>query len=94
LDQVLNSHHFDSGEDLEKTLLRYAWLYNQHLPQKNLVHQTPVKALKRWQTSHPHLFVKNVRNHPGPDTWRLSVLRAIDAEAVEEFRVIQNTDAV
>ena len=71
LEQVLNSHHFDSGEDLEKTLLRYAWLYNQHLPQKNLGHQTPVQALKRWQTSHPHLFVKNVRNHPGPDTYAM-----------------------
>lgn len=68
LEQVLNSHHFDSAEDLEKTLLRYAWLYNEYLPQKNLGHQTPIQALKQWQTSHPQLFVKIVRNHPGPDT--------------------------
>lgn len=68
LEQVLRSHHFNSAEDLEKTLHRYVWLYNQHLPQKALGHETPVQALKRWQSSHPKLFLKQVRNHPGPDT--------------------------
>jgi hypothetical protein len=29
--------------------------------------QTPLIALKRWQESHPHLFKKNVINHPGSD---------------------------
>jgi hypothetical protein len=43
------------------------WLYNQHLPQKALNHQTPLIALKRWQESHPHLFKKKVISHPGPD---------------------------
>jgi hypothetical protein len=55
-------------EDLSKTLHRYVWLYNQHLPQKALNHQTPVAAMKKWQESHPHLFKKRVANHPGPDT--------------------------
>ena len=68
LEQVLRSHHFNSADDLEKTLHRFVWLYNQHLPQKNLNHETPVQALKRWKNSHPHLFLKEVRNHPGPDT--------------------------
>jgi transposase InsO family protein len=68
LAQVLRSHHFNSADDLEKTLLRYVWLYNQHLPQKALNHETPVQALKRWQTSHPHLFLKTVRNQAGPDS--------------------------
>jgi len=68
LAQVLRSHHFNSADDLEKTLHRYVWLYNQHLPQKALNHEAPVQALKRWQTSHPHLFSKEVRNHAGPDT--------------------------
>lgn len=68
LEQVLRSHHFNSAEDLEKTLHRYVWLYNEHLPQKALNHEAPVQALKRWQTSHPHLFSKAVRNHAGPDT--------------------------
>ena len=69
LAQVLRSHHFNSADDLEKTLHRFVWLYNQHLPQKALTHEAPVQALKRWQSSHPHLFSKGVRNHAGPDTY-------------------------
>lgn len=69
LEQVLRSHHFNSAEDLEQTLIRYVWLYNQHLPQKALNHETPLQALKRWQASHPELFLKEVRNHAGPDTY-------------------------
>ena len=68
LEQVLRSHRFNSAEDLQATLYRYAWLYNEHLPQKGLDHRTPLQALKRWQQSHPDLFIKPVRNHPGPDT--------------------------
>lgn len=69
LSQVLHTHRFNSAEDLEKTLHRFVWLYNQQIPQKALRHETPVQALKRWQGSHPTLFEKNVRNHPGPDTY-------------------------
>ncbi|MFM6585747.1 MAG: integrase core domain-containing protein, partial [Dolichospermum sp.] len=68
LEQVLQTHRFNSAEDLSQTLHRYVWLYNQHLPQKALNHQTPLTALKQWQESHPHLFKKKVVNHPGPDT--------------------------
>ena len=68
LEQVLRSHHFNSAHDLEQTLHRFVWLYNQHLPQKALNHEAPVQALKRWQRSHPHLFLKAVRNHAGPDS--------------------------
>lgn len=67
LSQVLRSHHFNSSEDLEKTLHRFVWLYNHHLPQKALGHEAPVQALKAWKIKAPDLFVKNVRNHPGPD---------------------------
>lgn len=67
LSQVLRSHHFNSAEDLEKTLHRFVWLYNHHLPQKALGHEAPVQALKKWKMKAPDLFVKNVRNHPGPD---------------------------
>lgn len=48
-------------------LCRYVWLYNQHLPQKALNHQTSLTAIKKWQESHPHLFIKKVINHPGSD---------------------------
>ena len=40
---------------------------NHHLPQKALGHEAPVQALKNWKIKVPDLFVKNVRNHPGPD---------------------------
>jgi transposase InsO family protein len=33
IEEVLQSHHFRSGEELETTLHRYVWLYNQQLPQ-------------------------------------------------------------
>ena len=72
LSQVLRSHHFNSAEDLEKTLHRFVWLYNHHLPQKALGHEAPVQALKAWKMKVPDLFVKNVRNHPGPDTYTLA----------------------
>jgi transposase InsO family protein len=68
LEQVLRSHHFNSAEDLEKTLHRFVWLYNQHPPQKALDHEAPLQALKRWRSSHPQLFLKEIRDHPGPDT--------------------------
>ena len=32
IEDVLQSHHFRSGEELEATLYRYAWLYNQQPP--------------------------------------------------------------
>lgn len=67
LSQVLRTHHFNSAEDLQKTLHRFVWLYNQHLPQKALGHDTPIQALKSWKMKSPELFLKNVRNHPGPD---------------------------
>ena len=68
LEQVLRTHRFNSRNDLESTLHRYVWLYNEHLPQKALEHVAPLDALKRWQKLQPDLFVKQVRNHPAPDT--------------------------
>jgi transposase len=60
---------FDSAHDLQTTLHRFVWLYNEHLPQRALNAATPVQSLKQWQASHPHLFSKRVVNHPGPDTY-------------------------
>lgn len=68
LSQLLKSHRFDSAHDLQTTLHRFVWLYNQHLPQRSLNAATPVQSLKQWQASHPHLFSKRVVNHPGPDS--------------------------
>lgn len=68
ISEVLATHHFDSAQDLETTLLRYAWLYNHHLPQKAIGHITPVEALKKWYADQPELFASKPRNRPGPDT--------------------------
>ena len=68
LAQILRTHRFNSALDLETTLQRYVWLYNEQLPQKALGHVAPIEALKKWQTTHPFLFPKRVRNRPGPDT--------------------------
>ncbi len=53
LEQVLRTHRFNSRNDLESTLHRYVWLYNEHLPQKALEHVAPLDALKRWQKLQP-----------------------------------------
>jgi len=42
IEDVLQSHHFQSGEELEATLHRYVWLYNQELPQSALDSKTPL----------------------------------------------------
>ena len=68
LAQVIRSHHFNDRADLESTLHRFVWLYNQHLPQKALDHETPIDALRKWRALNPDLFKKRVLNHPGPDT--------------------------
>lgn len=67
ISEVLATHRFDSAEDLAQTLTRYVLLYNQHLPQLALQHRTPLKAMKKWQTQHPQLFKKSIRNRPGLD---------------------------
>ena len=66
--EILRTHHFRSGEELEATLLRYAWLYNHHLPQKALGHISPVQAMNHWQASTPNLFHQRVVNLPGLDS--------------------------
>ena len=92
LSQVLRSHHFNSAEDLEKTLHRFVWLYNHHLPQKALGHEAPVQALKKWKMKAPDLFVKNVRNHPGPDTYVL-IFRSSE-QCVRIFLATEGTPGV
>ena len=64
---VLRSHRFQSGLDLEQTLLRYVVLYNHQLPQSALKSRTPIQAMKDWYALHPDLFVKRPYDHPGCD---------------------------
>ncbi len=39
IEEVLQSHHLRSGEELQATLHRYVWLYNEQLPQSALGRQ-------------------------------------------------------
>jgi transposase InsO family protein len=50
IEEVLQSHHVRSGEDLETTLHRYVWLYNHQLPQSALGSKPPLQAMKDWYT--------------------------------------------
>lgn len=68
IEEVLQSHHFRSGEELEATLQRYVWLYNQKLPQSALGSKTPLKAMKNWHNLKPELFKKRPYYLTGCDT--------------------------
>ena len=56
--EVLATHRFNSAENLETTLMRYVWLYNQQLPQSALGSKTPLQAMKDWHKLKPELFKK------------------------------------
>ena len=58
IEEVLQSHHFRSGEEVETTLHRYVWLYNQQIPQSALSSKTPLQAMKNWNKLRPELFKK------------------------------------
>ena len=68
IEEVLQSHHFHSGEELETTLHRYVLLYNQQLPQSALGSKTPLQAMKDWHKLKPELFTKQPHLLPGCDT--------------------------
>ena len=68
VEDVLQSHHFRSGEELETTLHRYAWLYNQQLPQSALGSKTPLHVMKDWHKLKPELFKKQPYYLTGCDT--------------------------
>ncbi len=68
IEEVLQSHRFRNGEDLEYTILRYVRLYNGQLPQSALKGRTPISALKDWHRERPELFRKQPYNHTGCDT--------------------------
>ena len=69
IEDVLQGHHFKSGEDLEQTILRYVWLYNQQLHQSVLGSRTPLQAMKDWHKIKPELFKKIPYQLTGCDTY-------------------------
>jgi len=68
IEEVLQSHHFRSGEELETTLHRYVLLSNQQLPRSALGSKTPLQAMKDWHKLKPELFKKQPYHLPGCDT--------------------------
>ena len=67
IEEVLQSHHFRSGKELETTLHRYALLHNQQLPQSALGSKTPLQAMKDWHKLKRGLFSKQPYDLPGCD---------------------------
>ena len=65
IEEVLQSQHFRSGEELETTPHRYVWLYNQKLPQSALGSKTPLQVMKEWHNLKPELFRKRPYYLPG-----------------------------
>jgi transposase InsO family protein len=58
IEDVLQSHRFQSDEDLEQTILRYVTLYNQPLPQSALASRTPLQTITDSHKLRPELFKK------------------------------------
>ena len=83
IEDVLQGHHFRSGEDLEQTRLRYVRLYNGQLPQSVLKGRTPVAALKAWQRQKPELFRKRPCNQTGRDKY--GGLKTDQVKRLKEF---------
>jgi transposase InsO family protein len=77
ISEVIEQTRFHSAAELERTLQDYLQVYNHHIPQRALNHQTPFQALQKWYKDKPELFVKNVYDQPGLDkchwvTWRVT----------------------
>ena len=67
IEDVLQSHRFQSGEDLEQTIRRYGMLYNQQFPQAALASRTPLQAMKDWHKLRRELFKKQPHYLTGCD---------------------------
>lgn len=67
IEDVLQSHRFHSGDDLEQTVLRHIDLYNSQLPQSALKGHSPGEALEDLPCQRPELFKKHVYNQAGCD---------------------------
>jgi hypothetical protein len=69
IEDVLQGHHYRSGEELDATLHLYVLLYNQQLPQSVLNSRTPLQAMKDWHKLKPELFKKNPYYLMGGDSY-------------------------
>ena len=65
IEEVLQSHHFRSGEGLKTTQHRYVWLYNQQFPQSALGSKSFFQEKKDLYQLKPLLFKKQPCYLPG-----------------------------
>ena len=68
ISDILATTRFRSRDDLQTTIERYVKLYNDHLPQRALGHQTPRQAVQAWREKQPGLFVRKLKNQTGLDS--------------------------
>ena len=97
IEEVLQSHHFRSGEELETTLHRYVLLYNQQLPQSALGSKTPLQAMKDWHKLMPELFRKQPYYLTGCDMYsrqNTSFLHAQNHLPRDSFHCISTTEII
>ncbi len=47
ISEIVNQTRFESAAELESTLRNYVKIYNHSIPQRALMHQTPIQALKK-----------------------------------------------
>jgi transposase InsO family protein len=58
IEEVLQSQYFLSGEELEATLHRYVWLYNQQLQKSTIGSKPPLQAMKEVHKLKPERLKK------------------------------------
>jgi hypothetical protein len=68
IEDVLQSHRFQSGEDLEQTIPSYVTLYNEQLLQPALTARTPLQAMTDRHKLRTELFRKQPYDLTGCDT--------------------------
>ncbi|MDD5390848.1 MAG: hypothetical protein PHD37_16050, partial [Gallionellaceae bacterium] len=57
-------------------------IYNHHIQQRALNHQTPIQALKKWYDENPKLFVKRVYKQTGLDTYWTTVQKQVPGQYI------------
>ena len=69
ISDLVKQTRFASADELETTLALYLKIYNHHIPQRALNHQTPIQTLQKWRAEKPDLFVKRVYKQAGLDRY-------------------------
>ena len=63
IEEVLQGHHFRSGEEPEATLHRPVWLCNRQFPQSALPGRTPLQAMRDRHRPKPQMFKTAILTH-------------------------------